>query len=51
MVGCGLPEDGTGAYFTGGDIPGIPDRQGRRVEEKEREEGRRNEEADGVETQ
>lgn len=24
--------DGTGAYFTGGDIPGIPDCQGRWVE-------------------
>lgn len=32
MVRCGLPGDGTGAYFTGGDIQGICDCQGRRVE-------------------
>ncbi|TNN67834.1 hypothetical protein EYF80_021988 [Liparis tanakae] len=43
MVCCGLPGDGTGAYFTGRDIPGIPDCQGRWVEgeeEEEEEEGR-----------
>lgn len=48
MVDCGLPWDGTGAYFTGGDIPGIPDRQGRRVEEEKREGGRREEKAEGL---
>lgn len=44
MVCSGLPWDRTGAYFTRGDMPGIPDSQGRWVEEEqrkgEREEGR-----------
>lgn len=32
MVCSGLLGDGTGAYFTGGDIPGIPDCKERWVE-------------------